>query len=246
MPPLSAGTHWIDGDSCVGFLPDGDAPGPRVKITPAHSSVSRHSVNLLLERRYGWRGYSVVGLEAHPVSNRITLTATDDSATIGTITVGLDGPQGMSCDDAFGPEIAKLRAEGLRLCEFTKLAVEPVCNTKRVLAALFHVAYLAAYRVRKFDLLQMEVNPRHLRYYQRMLGAKVIGEPRINRSVNAPAVLLSIEFSYIRQQIEKFAGRPELAATERSLYPFAFAEHEEAGIVSRLLSHHVSMPMALN
>ena len=49
---------------------------------------------------------------------------------------------------------------------------------QRVLAALFHVAYIVAHRIRGYDTLVMEVNPRHVRYYERMLGARAIGEPR--------------------------------------------------------------------
>jgi hypothetical protein len=45
---------------------------------------------------------------------------------------------------------------------------------------------------------------------------------------------LSLELSYVRDQIERFSGRPELASTERSLYPLAFTPEDEEGIVSRL------------
>ena len=43
-----------------------------------------------------------------------------------------------------------------------------------MIAALFHVAYIIAHRLRGFDALVMEVNPRHVRYYERMLGARVL------------------------------------------------------------------------
>jgi hypothetical protein len=62
----------------------------------------------------------------------------------------------------------------------------------------------------------------------------VIGDERLNVKVNAPAVLLSLEFTYVRDQIERFAGRPEQASVVRSLYPLAFTPQDEAGIVSRL------------
>ncbi|MEO1767204.1 hypothetical protein [Thiobacter aerophilum] len=37
-------------------------------------------------------------------------------------------------------------------------------------------------------------------------------------------------------RLARFAGRPELARTEKSLSPYAFSEIEEAGITQRLLS----------
>ena len=73
----------------------------------------------------------------------------------------------------------------------------------------------------------IEVNPRHVRYYERMLGFKVIGSERLNRSVRAPAVLLMADFSYIMAQVGEFGGQPERAATERSLYPFVFSLQEK-------------------
>ena len=127
-----------------------------------------------------------------------------------------------------------LRTAGRKVCEFTKLAIDPVVGTKRVLATLFHVAYIVAHRIRGFDMLVMEVNPRHVRYYERMLGFTVISEERLNKQVNAPAVLLSVEFSHILQQIGRFGGQPELMSTERSLYPGFFSLREEAAILSRM------------
>lgn len=185
-------------------------------------------------------------LPAAQTSNRITLTATENNVTIGTITVGLDGPEGMNCEDEFEAEIAGLRSKNLRLCEFTKLATDPDCSTKRVLAALFHVAYIVAHRIRRYDMLLMEVNPRHVRYYERMLGARVLGHERTNKSVNAPAVLLALPFSHIQEQVAKFAGHPEAAASERSLYPFGFTSHEEEGIVQRLISEQTPASFGLH
>ena len=50
----------------------------------------------------------------------------------------------------------------------------------------------------------------------------------------APTVLLSLELSHARSEIAKFGGRPDLAATEKSLYPYFFSPADEAGIVNRL------------
>lgn len=211
--------------------------GARVfRIRSADSYVYRHAANSLLQERYAWRGYHAVSLPSDQTSNRVTLSATDDEMTIGTITVALDGPEGLSAEDAFADEIAALRANGQRVCEFTKLAIDPVAGSKRVLAALFHSAYIVAHRMRGYDALVMEVNPRHVRYYERMLGARVVGEQRLNRFVNAPAVLLSIPFDYIREQIETFGGQAEYAIDERSLYPYAFSQREEEGIIGRLMA----------
>lgn len=216
------------------------------RIRSADSYVYRSAANCLLQERYAWRGYHAVSLPADQTTNRITLSAAEGEQTIGTITVALDSPEGLSAEDAFPAEIARLRQDRLRVCEFTKLAIDPDSGSKRVLAALFHVAYIVAHRLRSHDVLVMEVNPRHVRYYQRMLGARVIGEERLNRFVNAPAVLLSIPFDYIREQIGIHGGHGDNAVDERSLYPFAFSQREEAGIIGRLMQAQTPASEAIN
>jgi hypothetical protein len=112
--------------------------------------------------------------------------------------------------------------------------MDSVLGSKRVLASLFHVAYIYAYRVKGFDCLLIEVNPRHVKYYEKILGFKVLGAERMNLRVNAPAVLLCLDFSHTEEQIAKFGGQPLMSSTERSLYPYSFSVDEEAGIVGRL------------
>ncbi len=228
------GGHMLVADPRIDLLPDGPAGPRRFKIKTADSAERRSRVNGLLKDRYAWRGYHQVSLPTDPTVHRFTLTAVEDEVVIGTITVSFDSPDRLSSDDAFGPEVGKLRAEGKRLCEFTKLAIDPVVGTKRVLATLFHVAYIVAHRIRGFDTLLIEVNPRHVRYYERMLGLQVLAEERINTAVNAPAVLLGIDFQYIKSQIGEFGGQPEAASKVRSLYPFALTLREEAAVISRM------------
>lgn len=218
----------------IGLLPDGP-PGPRrFKIKTAEAEGLRSMVDGLLKSRYGWRGYRQVSLPTDQSVNRFTLAAIEGEATIGTITVGFDGDMGIAAESTFADEVAVMRAGGRRICEFTKLAIDPTVGSKRVLAALFHVAYIVAHRIRRFDTLVIEVNPRHAGYYQRMLGMRVVAEPRLNTSVNAPSVLLCTDFSYIMAQIGEFGGDPN-RGDSRSLYPFAFKLSEEAAIMDRLL-----------
>jgi hypothetical protein len=52
----------------------------------------------------------------------------------------------------------------------------------------------------------------------------------------APAVLLSARFEFIRDQIGTFGGQPDAASNARSLYPFAFSQRDEEGILARLIA----------
>ena len=220
--------------SSVARLGDGFAERRGFEIESVHTPVRRHSANQLLKDRYAWRGYHSVRLPDGLSGSHFSLSATRDGKTIGTMTVGFENPYTLSCEDAFAQEVHALRMSGRRLCEFTRLAVEPGTGTQAVLAALFHVSYIVAHRLRGMDTLLMEVNPRHVRYYERMLGARVFGSVRTNAKVNAPAVLLGIEFEYVKAQIERCAWRAEVAPNERSLYSLAFTQQEEDGIAARL------------
>ncbi len=221
-------------DPNIALLPDGPAGPRRFKIKSAESEERRSKVNSLLRDRYSWRGYGKVSLPTDHSVHKFTLTAIEDDNTIGTITVAMDGPQKLSTDAAFSREVQALRDQGRKLCEFTKLAVDPTVATKRVLAALFHVAYIVANRIRGHDTLLIEVNPRHVRYYERMLGFKALTEARHNASVNAPAVLLAVDFAYVMSQIGEYGGQPERSNEVRSLYPVFFSLTEEAGILSKM------------
>lgn len=221
-------------DPEIDLLPDGITGPRRFKIKSVENDDRRRMVESLLRTRYAWRGYKEVRLPTDASVSKFTLAAVEDETTIGSITVSFDGPDGLSVDGAFRPEVDQLRAQGRRICEFVRLAVDPTVGTKRVLASLFHVAYIVAHRIRGYDTLLIEVNPRHVRYYERMLGFKALSEVRMNDSVAAPAVLLGVEFSYVMRQIGEFGGQPERMATERSLYPASFSLTEEAGILSRM------------
>jgi len=216
--------------------------GRMVKIRSADSSGRRGSASVLINRMYATRGYRSSPLPAERDPTRITLVASEQDEVIGTITIGFDSASGLHIDDLFASEVDMLRHAGRRVCEFTKLAMDSVVRSKRVLAALFHVSYIYGHLLMRYDNLLIEVNPRHVRYYQRMLGFRAIGTPRLNLRVNAPAVLMSLDFVHARAQIAKYGGKPQYSLLERSLYPYFFAPAEESAIVGRLRSIDSPLP----
>lgn len=204
------------------------------KIRAADSHGVRSSASILVSRRYASRGYQVNPMSSDEGDSRLTLVASDHAAVVGTLTVGFDSSDGLLADDLFKAEARALRASGQTLCEFTKLAMEGVLRSQRVLAALFHVAFIHAHCIRGCDTLLIEVNPRHVRYYEIKLGFRVAGPQRHNRRVNAPAVLMALDLWHAHKLIRQLGGRPELMETERSLYPLGFSPSEETGITGRL------------
>lgn len=205
------------------------------RIRAAESLRERRSASSLIERMYATRGYESAPLPADEPPHLKTFLATEHGAPIGTLTIATDRPdEGLLADSLFPEEVASFRACGMRICEFTKLAIDRRARSSRLLASLFHVAYLYAHRIKLLDHLLIEVNPRHVAYYQTMLGFEVIGPMRHNARVNAPAVLLALDLRHAEAQIGLFGGQPELAASERSAYPHFFSVKDEAGIVGRL------------
>ena len=75
------------------------------------------------------------------------------------------------------------------------------------------------------------MNPRHVRFYEAMLGFRRVGEMKTNSEVGAPSQLIWRNVGDIRRQIDKHAGTRE---SSRSLYAHFFSAKEEAGIYGRL------------
>jgi hypothetical protein len=204
------------------------------KIRAARSWGERSAASLLINRLYGLRGYRSNPLPGSQEEHCITLVATESDKVVGTLTVGFDSDELLLADDLFPDELNALRARGFQLCEFTKLAVDALVRSQRVLAAMFHVAFIHAHHIRGCDRLLIEVNPRHRRFYEAKLGFEQFGPMRMNRRVGAPAVLLALDLWQARARISEFGGRPDANRLERSLYPFAFSAQEETGIIARL------------
>jgi hypothetical protein len=203
------------------------------KIRLADNHGHREAAGLLVKRRYAWRGYRVGSTQGvHP--NRITLSAWNREDVIATIAVGLDSVAGLFVDKLYSTEVNRLRVGDRKVCEFTKLAIEASVRSKPTLAALFHIAYIHARRINRCTDLVVEVNPRHVSFYQRMLDFSICGSEILDPRVGAPAVLLRLDLGVAEQQIADMGGRPDLAVSRRSLYPYFFAANEELAIERRL------------
>lgn len=194
-------------------------------------AMTPSSTRSLLERRYAWRGYRL----GQPVrSGALALGAELNGRLVGTLGLRHDGHQGLMVDASFPRAMAELREQGYKLCEFTRLAVEPTSASKTILSGLFHLAYLHASRHWGTRMLVIEVNPRHVSFYRRMLGFRAHGEVAVNRSVGAPAVLMTLDLDEGAQQVARYGGELALARQVRSLYPYFFSPIEEPRLVRRL------------
>ncbi len=233
--PLGDGLHTLRiphrNEEC------GDRP---VTIRVADSDGQRSTANMLINRKYDQRGYG----NNHKVPtllNCVTFTATSEDNLIGTLSLTVDSAAGLAADKTFKEELDEARKEkGVRICELTRFAFDTSEPSMKLLASLFHIIFI--YGTCKFGGtdLYIEVNPRHRRFYEAMLGFKRVGQLRTNEAVGAPSQLLWLRAVDIRRKIDEHAGKP--IENIRSLYPYFFSKKEELGIYGRLFE---SDPAAL-
>jgi hypothetical protein len=194
-------------------------------IRMANSAGMREAASLLIRKMYGWRGYTVEAGATHE-ANKITLYAETAGDVVGTMSLCLDSDSLLPADENFSAELDGLRAQGRRLCEPSRLAIDKGV-TKRVFASLIHISYIYAHNIHGYTDYVIEVNPRHVMFYKRMLGFADFGSERTCTRVGAPAVLLRLPLSEMGALMEQHGE-------ERSFYPYFFPVRDEPGITSRL------------
>lgn len=228
LDQLAALCERMNADVLFAALMRGRAADPRAGVAPPPpvpiASCARVARNLfttiafseaellaageLVARRYAGRGYTV---EAKSIAapapggsagGEFTFISSDPSgATVGTMTLRLDGPGGLLAEGAYAVELAAVRAEGRRVCELTRLAVDADVDFRSVLAALFSVAYLLAVRIHRATDVFVEVNPRHVAFYRRALGFIEAAGERLCSRVGAPSVLMRLETAALEQRL---------------------------------------------
>ena len=203
----------------------------KIRLAYSHERVSHTS--LLVQRMYYSRGYDAPGMQKTP--DHITLMASQNDTVVGTVTLGVDTGKGLLADENYRQEVDQLRSEGRQVCELTKFAVDQTHGSKRVLAALFHIAYIYGRVLQHQTDVVIEVTPKHALFYKRMLGFEKMGAERLNSRVNTMGVLLRLKAEYVDPEIARLGGKAEEVPSERSLYPYFFSKDDESGITQRLL-----------
>jgi hypothetical protein len=178
-----------------------ETPPPPFDFMIATDSADLESAAGLVGRCYGWRGYSV----ANPESGvgETTLIARRDHRVVGTITVRCGVRVRLHAEIGFAEHVGELRRQGCRLVEYTRFAID-----RDAVASSAGDTDLAAELIRRALLLGrialdatdcvIEVNPRHVRYYQRQFGFRPFGQERTCERVGAPARLLHLDMNRAR------------------------------------------------
>lgn len=182
-----------------------------IELAVARSYREREEADELVYRQYSARGYAVAAPGSTPPVAReharreSVIIARVGGRAVGTMTVGIDSPNGLLVDEANRESVDPLREQGLRLGEVVRLAVDRSVDSRRVLAALFNAAH-GIMEANRLHHVFIEVNPRHVAFYRRAFCFKVAGAEKSCPRVGAPSVLLRMrvaEFSSKIGQIEK-------------------------------------------
>jgi len=190
-------------ENATRFNPDG-----ALHIAVARSPEQFEAVRALVRKRYQWRGYLIddsaecSGQPRQQLSpQEIVFLVESKETTLGTLTLGLDGPLGLRAEAAYGDVIQRFRAAGNRVCELTRLAIAESANSKAVLASLFSLAHAVGCTTHDVTDVFIEVNPRHVGFYSRVLGFAVAAGEKFCERVRAPSVLLQLEIEALEQRL---------------------------------------------
>lgn len=211
--------------------------GDNFQLRLANNKGTQLESSVLVERMYAWRGYKAGqdSENAPPACNELTLQACSGRRVFGTLTVRTDSSEGLAADTLYRQEIDAFRQAGGCVAELTRLAVDPEHGSKEVLGALFNAAYAVCGPLRGVDDVFIEVNPRHVSFYRRMLNFRPVGEEKICPRVDAPAMLLHVKVAHVGEQAALYGGTPG-EGNARSLYPYFCARDAAEELIRRVLA----------
>jgi hypothetical protein len=137
----------------------------------------------------------------------MTLLVAREGSACGTVTIRPDGPHRLNADVSYAAEIEAARAQGHRVGEVTRLAVDCDVDNKEILASLFHGVHLLLRFHHRVTHFFIEVNPRHVPFYRRTLGFFVAGDERLCPRVLAPSILLQARIDEFGERVGHFCCR---------------------------------------
>lgn len=220
------------------------------RIRVASDRATRERAYRLAYQVYHAEGYvpeNPMGMLVCPFDARpetLTLLAEDShGVAIGTVSLIFDSIAGLPCSEIYPNEWHQLRAEGGRMAEVVRLAVDKTHpHSKMLLLRMFNLISIFARRVRRDTDFIIEVTPQHAQYYKHMLAFEQVGPPRFCPRVNGTVgVLLRIKLSVMEKEIALFGGGKKGCERRRSGYSYAYTLAEEKPVAKFMARHHKGM-----
>jgi hypothetical protein len=184
------------------------ADTPALEVGVAESPDHLAAVDNLIRKRYAWRGYMIDSSDSEHASAQyadssynIAFLARVQATVVGTITLRLDGPNGLRADATHGDILRYARADDRRLGELTRLALAEGADSRLVLSSLFGLVYSVGRWVHNVTDVFIEVNPRHVAFYARALGFAIVGDVKFCERVGAPSILLYADVDSLEERL---------------------------------------------
>jgi hypothetical protein len=138
----------------------------------------------------------------HLLEEAVVFVAETNGRIWGTLTIIFDSPAGLPLETLYEPEIAQLRKQKRKLCEFCSLAVDPRAGRdgSALVLKLFKTAFAYAYQAIGATDICITLKPSHGAFYRR-LRFEVFGPFRRDRRFgDAPTIAVRLR----REQVEDF------------------------------------------
>lgn len=204
-------------------------PREKFKIRLAAGPAGRRSP----EARRGDPDAALPGADQDPFL--FSFLAHNEGKLAGSVGVRLDSTvRGLAADDMYRDELDDLRAAGQKLAELVQLSVDMNSVPRRVLAGLFHTAYLFAGTVRACDYCLLLANARYADFFYSSLGFDYVGDERVNARTATPMALLAAHLPTVNEALARVGGRPGLATGDPTLFSHGFSPEEVTGVMKRL------------
>jgi hypothetical protein len=174
-----------------------------ITVSLAVSDEDLELAEELVRTQYAARGYFHTHrpYRAAPSRRRaLPVLAWLDGRAVGTATLGIDSEAGLLVDETNRRYVDVSRAYRRHSGEVVRLATADRNGAKLVLPALFGALHTMMVIHDLVDVF-IEVNPRHVSFYERALCFAVAGPEQICPRVGAPSVLLRMRVSDLTNKI---------------------------------------------
>ena len=166
----------------------------------------------------------------------ILIVKDTNNKVVGSLTLVFDGQSRLPAEKIYSQELNALKSKNEKMVEISRLVIDPnFRNSKEILVLLFNYLYIYSYYVKSYSCLVIEVNPRHIAYYNSLLNFKPIGSEKPCPNVeSAPAILMYLSLKHSQDEVLRLTKNTESEKNNRSLYQY-FVSPEQENLVAYFL-----------
>lgn len=219
----------------------------------ANDKISREKAYELAYEVYKDKGFlddmqnKMLIKESDATNETFTLLVEDKKTgkAIATITLIKDSRKGLPSDAIYQNEINELRQQKMRLVEITRLTIhQEYRNSKMLFIKMVNLIHIFARRNWGATDFVIEVNPRHVKFYERLHLFNIIGDLKsCDRVQGHPAYLLRLNLLLAVDKIKECSGRTHLENGKRisHVYKYFVSMENEAKIAQYLNENYKAM-----